>query len=95
MHEGGLLNRTPDTSDTLDTTDTSPSKQTLDLFRTLSSRFNLEELGTICWELGIKFEDLPAQTLSGKARQLVEKAATLSLTERLQEIVGRERPGVV
>ena len=66
--------------------------QTLDLFRTLTSRFNLEELETVCWELGLKFEDLPAQTLSGKARQLVEKAAAQGVLDGLRGIVARERP---
>lgn len=96
LHEGGLLNfHSPaqDTADTADTSDTSaPSSAALALYRALSTQFNLEELGTVCWELGLKFEDLPAQTLSGKARLLVEKAEAIGLTADLQAIVSRERP---
>ncbi len=99
LHEGSLFNlntvapATSDTSDTSpDTSAATPDAQTLDLFRTLTSRFNLEELETVCWELGLKFEDLPAQTLSGKARQLVEKAAAQGVLDGLRGIVARERP---
>ncbi|NJM50834.1 MAG: hypothetical protein HC843_08100 [Sphingomonadales bacterium] len=69
-----------------------PNSQSLALFRALSARFTLEELETACWELGIVFEDLPAKTLSGKARQLVQKAEDLSLADKLIALVKRERP---
>jgi hypothetical protein len=69
-----------------------PNPQALALFRALSTKFTLEELETVCWELGIVYEDLPAKTLSGKARQLVQKADDLSLTEKLLALVQRERP---
>lgn len=98
LHEGGLLNlhsTHPEAKETAEATDTAllaPTTQTLDLFRALSSQFNLEELEIVCWELGLKFENLPAQTLSGKARQLVEKAATMGLVDGLRAIVNRDRP---
>ena len=91
LHEGSLFNLNTtqaDTPDTLaDPSDITPDTQTLDLFRTLTRRFNLEELETVCWELGLKFEDLSAQTLSGKARQLVEKAAAQGVLDGLHGIV--------
>ncbi len=61
-------------------------------FDSLRSQFNLEELETICWELGITFDDLPARTLTGKARQLVERAVALNALDKLIDIVRRERP---
>lgn len=97
LHEGGLLNvhttaaERAEDSPAPDAAATPPG-ETLVLFRTLAGQFNLEELETICWELGIKYEDLPAQTLSGKARQLVDKAGALYLLEGLRDIVNRERP---
>ena len=69
-----------------------PDAALIMLFRALSSKFTLEELESVCWELGVQFEDLPAQTLSGKARQLVEKAEDLNVLATLQVIVKRERP---
>ncbi|MCS7060051.1 MAG: hypothetical protein RMN25_02700 [Anaerolineae bacterium] len=69
-----------------------PPPEQIYLFKTLRERFNLEELETICWELGIAFDDLPARTLTGKARQLVERAAALNLLDQLSAIVRRERP---
>ena len=92
LHEGSLFNLNTVAPATSDTSAATPDTQTLDLFRTLTSRFNLEELETVCWELGLKFEDLPAQTLSGKARQLVEKAAAQGVLDGLRGIVARERP---
>jgi|GEM_PF-3088060 len=72
-----------------------PDAALVTLFRALSSRFTLEELESVCWELGVRFEDLPAKTLSGKARQLVEKAEALNVLPTLLEIVQRERPGAL
>lgn len=69
-----------------------PNAVLITLFRALSSKFTLEELESVCWELGVQFEDLPAKTLSGKARQLVEKAEALNRLTTLREIVQRERP---
>lgn len=92
LHEGSLFNLNTVAPATSDTSAATPDTQTLDLFRTLTSRFNLEELETVCWELGLKFEDLPAQTLSGKARQLVEKAAAQGVLDGLRGIVAHERP---
>ena len=92
LHEGSLFNLNTVAPATSDTSAATPDTQTLDLFRTLAGRFNLDELETVCWELGLKFEDLPAQTLSGKARQLVEKAAAQGVLDGLRGIVAHERP---
>jgi hypothetical protein len=69
-----------------------PDANSVALFRTLATKFTLEELETVCWELGIVYEDLPAKTLSGKARQLVQKADDLDVMAKLVAIVRRERP---
>jgi WD40 repeat protein/LysM repeat protein len=42
------------------------------LRKTLTQRFSLDELKTLCFDLGIDFEELPAKTKSGIARELVE-----------------------
>jgi hypothetical protein len=65
---------------------------TLQLYRTLRDKFTLEEIEGICYELGVCYEDLPARTLSGKARQLVAKADALGKRDELSEIMKRERP---
>jgi len=70
----------------------SPTAEQIAAFDALRNQFNLEELETICWELGIAFDDLPARTLTGKARQLVERAAALNALDKLIGIVRRERP---
>ena len=65
---------------------------TLQLIDTLSKQFTLDELEGICLELCIEFEDLPARTRSGKARQLVQQADKLNRRDKLVKIVKRERP---
>ncbi len=43
------------------------------LIRTqISTYFNKEELQNVCHDLNIKYENLPSETLEGKARELVE-----------------------
>jgi DNA polymerase III delta prime subunit len=37
----------------------------------LSTWFNLDGLRTLCFELDVEYEDLPAETRSGKARELI------------------------
>ncbi len=70
-----------------------PAPDQLALFGILRDTFTLEELENAAWELGIRFDDLPAKTLSAKARQLVERAAALGKLDKLKVIVRRERPG--
>jgi hypothetical protein len=65
---------------------------TLQLIDTLAKHFTLDELEGICLELGIEWEELPARTRSGKARQMVQKADTLKRRDKLVKIVKRERP---
>jgi hypothetical protein len=69
-----------------------PSALDVQLFQALRDKFNLEEMESICWELGIRFEDLSAKGLTGKARQLVERAVALAAQDQLVTIVKRERP---
>lgn len=69
-----------------------PTPEQVAVFETLRDQFTLEEIETICWELGITFDDLPARTLTGKARQLVERAAALNTLDKLIAVVRRERP---
>jgi hypothetical protein len=42
------------------------------LRQNLTERFNRDELHTLCFDLGIKYENLAADTLDGKARELVD-----------------------
>ena len=94
LHRGGFINGDVnfEAEDAVDSEDVAPDENALALFRTLSSKFSLEDLETVCWELGIVYEDLPAKTLSGKARQLMQKASDLGLLQKLIAIVQRDRP---
>ena len=95
INMGGVhLDLGDDMNDTGETALAQPNEKLIALFRTLSTQFTLEELESVCWEVGIRYEDLPAKTLSGKARQLVQKADDLAVLAKLIAIVERERPDV-
>jgi hypothetical protein len=67
-------------------------EETLELIDALSKQFTLDEMESICLELGIEFEDLPSRTRSGKARQLVQQADKLKRRNNLLKIMRRDRP---
>ena len=58
------------------------------LLRNLEEHFDEEELRSLCFELGVKYDSLPAQGAAGKARELV---ATLDRAGRLPQLVERGR----
>ena len=62
------------------------------LYDTLRTRFTLEEIENLCYELGIAPDELPARTRSGKARQLIEAATAHKSLAKLERIIERERP---
>jgi hypothetical protein len=64
----------------------------LALFQALRDQFDLEGVELICWELGIRFDDLAGKGLTGKACDLVKRAAALNLLDSLTAIIHRERP---
>ncbi len=60
----------------------------------IATHFNSEEQRDLCFELGIDYDDLPAQTNSGKARELV---MSLYRQERIPELIElsiKKRPKV-
>ena len=60
----------------------------------LSSRFSLEELQDLCFELAVDFEDLPAQGKSNKARELVAYLARRNQIARLITVGEDLRPDI-
>ncbi len=62
-----------------------------ELLAFLTDRFDLEELRTLCFDLGIDYDDLPAEGKSGKARELVRRAERRSQLARLAATARRLR----
>ena len=54
--------------------------------------FNEEELRTLCFDLGLDYESLPAQGKDGKAREIVAYFERIGSTPRLVEQCRRLRP---
>lgn len=59
-----------------------------DLHGKLSSYFNLEEIRTICFGMGVDYDSLPGEGKAAKARELIYELARKG---RLQELVDRLR----
>lgn len=57
---------------------------TAQLFQTLTERYDLEELRTLCFRLGVSFDDLRGEGKAGKARELI---LLLQRQNRLNELV--------
>lgn len=66
-------------------------KALLDL---MARHFNLEEVRTLCFELGIGYEDLGGEGLRGKLRELILHADRRNLLDELLDALRRERPAV-
>lgn len=63
----------------------SDNQQENNLHNLLLKHFSAEDLRTICFELGIDFDDLPGQSRPSKARELV---LFLARRERTLELIG-------
>lgn len=66
----------------------------IDLVRILVRLFDMEELETLCFELGVDFDSLPAQGKAGKARELVQLAERVNQLSILETAVRRLRPSL-
>jgi hypothetical protein len=71
---------------------TFPDASQLEVLAALRSKFVMEDIELISWELGIRFDDLSGATLTAKALDLVRRAASLGLLDKLTAIVQHERP---
>ena len=68
--------------------------QPTDLHRKLSQFFNIEELQSLCLDLGIEYENLPGSTRLAKATELVRYCNRLGLRAALMAQCATLRPGV-
>jgi hypothetical protein len=64
------------------------------LRETLDARFNREELRTLCFDLGIDYDDLPGEGRAAKARELVARMHQLSRIPDLIRVGARMRSDV-
>ena len=62
----------------------SKQKPLIHLRRLLTQRFNESELQTVCFDLGVDYENLPGQSKVDKARELVEY---LERRDRIPELI--------
>ena len=66
----------------------------IELTNLISKHFNVEELRTFCFRLGIEYDDLPAQGNENKARELVKYFERRNNLDELAQESQRVRPNV-
>ena len=74
--------------------DITPSPEASRLHRIISSRLDLEEFRTLCFHLGVNYDNLGGEGLAGKARQLVLHLQKRDALPLLVEWLKRERPDI-
>lgn len=57
----------------------------------LENAFSEDELKTMCFSMAVDYENLPASSKPGKARELLIHAEKTGRINRLYEIIRRER----
>ncbi|MCA9867590.1 MAG: hypothetical protein KC410_13975 [Anaerolineales bacterium] len=67
---------------------------TLDLLDLIAHHFDLEEVRTLCFALGIAYDDLGGEGRRGKARELLLLAGRHDRMADLLALLRRERPAV-
>ncbi len=68
------------------------TKYLIELRKTLSTRFGLEELRTLCFDLGIDYDDLPGEGKPAKARELIIHLERCHRVPELEDLIREEYP---
>ena len=58
----------------------------------LAARFGADDLRTLCFKLGIDYDDLPGESKQGKARELVVYCVRVSRLHELVSLCSQQRP---
>ena len=66
----------------------------MDTFRAeMVDAFSLDEIRSICYSLGVKYDDLPGETLSSKVQSLCEHMERIEKSYQLARKCAELRPG--
>ena len=88
---GGLPHRPPSPQTPVHPgQDTTPAQ----LLAVLNSSFNMTELNSLCFDMGIEFEDLEGSTRQGKAQALIQYCQRLGRFSELVQRIRQARPHV-
>jgi hypothetical protein len=71
-----------------------PTSSRAELHSLIDEHFDREELRTLCFDLAVDYDSLPAEGKRAKARELVALMERHGRLEALQEAVRRARPGL-
>lgn len=65
------------------------------LRQVLAERFSLDELATLCYDLGVDFQNIPGVTLEGKAREIAQFFERRGRLAELAAAIRIQRPDAV
>ncbi len=71
-----------------------PSPEASRLLRLIKTRLDLEELRTVCFDLGIQYDNLGGEGFASKARQLVLHLQQHEALDQLVDWLRQERPDI-
>lgn len=64
------------------------------LFQVIKDRFNFEETRTLCFQMGVEYDDLPGDGRSAKARELVSLMKRTNQLDQLWKTIQAIRPDI-
>ena len=74
---------------------TDSSRYLSDLHRQINKYFNLEDVRSLCFELGIDFDNVAGENKSGRIRELILQMARREELQQLIDLLRQERPNAV
>jgi hypothetical protein len=74
---------------------TDSSRYLSDLHKQIDRLFNLEEVRTLCFDLGVDFDNVAGEGKSARIRELILQLARRDELPRLIDLVRQERPNAV
>jgi hypothetical protein len=75
--------------------DSSQTRYRVEIHKILVTRFSLEEIKTLCFELGVEYENLPSGGKNSKARELVLYLERRGRLDDLRAAIMHQRPDVI
>ncbi|HMQ33595.1 MAG TPA: TIR domain-containing protein [Chloroflexaceae bacterium] len=94
LEQGGMVRQAPRPTAPAASAPAAPPGRLPQLRQLLTDRLGSEELNTLCFDLGIDPEDLPAQSRAGKARELIGYLERRRSIDKLLAWLRQHRPDI-
>lgn len=64
----------------------------IELLKFIKEKFSLEDVKTLCFDIGVNFDDIPGSTITEKSRELIIYCRNQNRLENLVDQLKRDRP---